>query len=66
MKFNVFNIYNKKSGNTIECAVIRTDNTFLLVTVLDNKTKVREYKSKKQLINDIMILKRKTDSWLLK
>lgn len=66
MKFNVFELYNHKSGKKVKCAIITTDNSFILITVLDEITKVREYKNKRDLINDLMILKRRTKSSLVK
>ncbi len=66
MKFNVFELYNHKSKRRVQCAIVGTDNSLVLITVLDKITKVREYKSKKDLVKDLIILKRKTKSSLLK
>ncbi len=66
MKFSVFDLYNHKSGNKVECAIVKTENSYILITVLNNITKVRQYMNKKELVKDLIILKRKTKSILRK
>ena len=66
MKFNVFDLYNRKTGCSIECAIIKTNNAIILITVLDTGTKVREYATKRELVHDLMMLKKKTKSEIIR
>lgn len=57
MKFEILefcSIYTKKK---VKCAVIRTEDSYFLVTIFDDKTSVYEYKSKRKLIKEILQLK---------
>ena len=52
-----FNFIDENFGERVECVLIWDDNSFILITLIENKIKIKEYKEITDLFKDVVTSK---------
>ncbi|MBP3595884.1 MAG: hypothetical protein J6J60_00565 [Clostridia bacterium] len=52
-----FNFIDENFGEKVECVLIWDDNSFILITLMENKIKIKEYEEITDLFKDVITSK---------
>lgn len=52
-----FNFIDENFGEKVECILIWDDNSFILITLMENKIKIKEYEEITDLFKDVITSK---------